>query len=64
MLAALKASQAYHKLLGSLEAAHIRHDTQQPFRIQRRLAKALARRDEAIQALNEHEHAHALEAAG
>ena len=57
--AALRASKAYHNLLGVLEAAHICHDMERAFLIQEEVVEALLRRDEAINALSEHERAHA-----
>ena len=64
MLAAIAASKAYHNLMADLESAHIRHDVEQPFRIQQQVAKALLERDEAIRALNDHERVHGKHAAG
>jgi hypothetical protein len=58
MLEAIEASRVYHVLLGELESAHIRHDTEQPFRIQQQVANALRDRDEAIRVLNDHERSH------
>jgi|SRR5690349_12475896 hypothetical protein len=58
MLAAVDASRVYHALMAELEEAHIRHDPEQPFHIQERVAKALTDRDEAIRVLNDHERAH------
>jgi hypothetical protein len=58
MLAAIDASRAYHALLGELESAQIRRDPEQPFRIQKLVAKALADRDNAIRILSDHERAH------
>jgi len=57
--AALRASKAYHNLLGVLEAAHIRHDLEQAFLIQEEVVEALLTRDEAVTALSEHERSHA-----
>jgi hypothetical protein len=58
MLEAIEASRFYHALLGELESAHIRHDPEQPFRIQQQVAKALSDRDRAIRLLNDHERSH------
>ena len=61
LLTALDSSTTYHALLGDLEAAYIRGDAKQPFRIQRRIASALRLRDDAIKVLSEHESVHAKE---
>jgi hypothetical protein len=64
MLAAVDASRVYHDLAGDLESAHIRHDNEQPFRLQQQIANALKNRDGAIQALSDHERTHAKRAVG
>jgi hypothetical protein len=56
--AAIAASETYHSLLGSLEAAHIRHDTDITFRIQQQAVTALGNRNDAIRVLSEHESMH------
>ena len=56
--AAIAACEAYHNLLGSLEAAHIRRDTDTTFRIQQQAATALGNRNDAIRVLSEHESTH------
>ena len=60
LVAALETSCRYHELLGTLEAAHIRHDAEPLFRIQERVSEALLERDHAINALADHERSHAM----
>ena len=62
--AALDASRAYHDLLGALEAADIRHDTQLAYDLQAQEAKSVLNRDAAIMALRNHERIHAKVAHG
>ena len=57
--AALGASREYHTLMGTLEAAHICHDTRLLFSIQKNVAEALQNRDHEVNALMLHEHTHA-----
>ena len=56
--AALEASKAYHDLLGALEAADIRHDTELAHYLQAEEAKSASTRDDAITALRDHERTH------
>ena len=57
--AALRASRAYHKLVGDLEAAHIIHDSEATGFLSIHLEKALRDRNAAIAELTAHENAHA-----
>ena len=59
LYAALDASKAYHDLLGALEAANIRHDTELAYRLQAEETKSASTRDDAITALRDHERTHA-----
>jgi hypothetical protein len=58
---AIAACEAYHILVGALEVAHIRHDTDMTFRIQQQAAEALGNRNLAIGELSQHEMTHAKE---
>jgi hypothetical protein len=57
--AALKASKAYHELLGALEAADIRHNSELALHLQAGEAKSASDRNDAITALRDHERSHA-----
>jgi|HubBroStandDraft_6_1064221.scaffolds.fasta_scaffold831628_1 hypothetical protein len=57
--AALEASHAYHDLLGSLEAAHIREDRQDTYRLQVQVKQAVQRRDRTLAELCQHRGTHA-----
>ena len=59
-MAALGTSRLYHDLLGTLEAAHIRHEAEQLFHLQERVSEALLDRNNAINALSRHERIHAM----
>jgi hypothetical protein len=60
--AALDASKAYHDLLGALEAANIRHDSELAYCLQAEEAESASARDDAITALRDHERTHAKSA--
>jgi HD superfamily phosphohydrolase YqeK len=60
--AALEASKAYHDLLGALEAADIRHDTELAYHLQVQQAKSVLNRDNSVMALRDHERTHAKSA--
>ena len=57
--AALEASQTYHALVGALEAAHIRNETEPTYHLQAQIARAVLSRDNAITALLDHQRTHA-----
>jgi hypothetical protein len=57
--AALEASHAYHGLLGFLEAAHIRADHQEAYRLQVQVNQAVQRRDHTLAELGQHRRTHA-----
>jgi len=61
---ALDVSKAYHALLGSIEAADIRHDTDLAYDLQAQKAESVLNRDGAIMALRNHERMHAKGAHG
>ena len=56
--AALEASRTYHELLGALERAHIRNETEATYHLQAQIAQALLSRDKAITALLDHQRTH------
>jgi hypothetical protein len=56
--AALEASQAYHDLLGALETAHIRSDTEEVYRLQVQVSRTVPRRDNALAELCQHQWTH------
>jgi hypothetical protein len=53
--AALEASKTYHELLGALEAADIRHNSELALHLQAGETKSASDRNDAITALRDHQ---------
>ena len=58
LIAALTASREYHTLLSDLEAAHIRGDTPEAYRLQEQVNQAVPTRDNALAELCQHQWTH------